>query len=133
MTEQQSEYIPAVGKRKTAIARVRLFRGEGPILVNGKPFEQVFPRLYHQHQILLPLKVTGTLGQYHATIKVEGGGITGWAEAIRHGLARALAQISEQYHRILRDHGLLTRDARVKERQKYGLKRARKAPQYTKR
>ena len=127
-------YNRGTGKRKCAIAQVKLFSGgKGEISVNGKPYQELFPRLEHRRTIEHPFKATDTVGKYNAEIKVTGGGITGQAEAIRHGIARALVVANEQFKPLLRQEGLLTRDARVKERKKYGLKRARKAPQYTKR
>lgn len=127
------KYVPGTGKRKTAIAQVRLLPGEGPILINGRPFEEAFPRLEHRRQILQPFSVTDSLKNFHVTIKVAGGGLSGQAGAIRHGIARALAAAQPSLHSALRQAGFLTRDSRIKERKKPGLKRARKAPQYTKR
>ena len=129
----EETYIWATGKRKCAIAQVRLFSGDGEMIVNGKPYTEVFPRLEHRHLIEIPFMVTNTSGQFHATIKVTGGGVSGQATAIQHGIARALVKANELLKTSLRKEGLLTRDARVKERKKYGLKRARKAPQYTRR
>lgn len=126
-------YDRGIGRRKCAIARVKLFPGSGEIIVNGKPYQQVFTRVEHRHAIETPFKATDTVGRYSAEIKVIGGGMTGWAGAIRLGIARALVRVNEHFKPLLRKEGLLTRDPRVKERKKYGLKRARKAPQYTKR
>ncbi len=126
-------YFYGTGRRKTAVARVRLIPGEGAIIVNGTDFEQRFPRLEHQKAILEPLRVTNNIGKFNAIIKTAGGGGSGQAEAIRHGLARALIAVDETFRPLLRKEDLLTRDPRMKERKKYGLKRARKAPQYTKR
>ena len=131
--ERQSQYIWGTGKRKCAIAQVRLFPGEGKIIINGKSYEEAFPRLKHRRMIELPFLVTNTVGKFHTTIKVGGGGVSGQAGAIRHGIARSLVKENELFKSMLRKEGLLTRDARIKERKKYGLKRARKAPQYTKR
>jgi len=131
MTDES--YIWATGKRKCAIAQVRLFPGDGGIIINGKPYEEVFSRLEHRRMIESPLLVTDTRGKFHVTVKVEGGGVNGQAGAIRHGIARVLVKENELFKPVLRKEGLLTRDARIKERKKYGLKRARKAPQYTKR
>lgn len=131
MTDQA--YFYGTGKRKTAIARVRLLPGSGTIIINGRPLEEIFPQLALQAVILEPLRVTDTLDRFNAVAKVEGGGISGQAGALRHGIARALIKADEGLKPLLRQYGLLTRDARVKERKKYGLKRARKAPQYTKR
>jgi small subunit ribosomal protein S9 len=127
-------YDRGTGKRKCAIAQVKLFSGgKGEIIVNGKPYQELFPRLEHRRTIEHPFKATDTVGKYNVEIKVTGGGVTGQAGAIRHGIARALVVANEQFRPLLRQEGLLTRDSRVKERKKYGLKRARKAPQYTKR
>ncbi len=126
-------YIHGTGRRKTSVAQVRLAPGEGTILVNGTPYDQVFPRVDHRQAIMKPFVVAGVVGQFNATVKVEGGGITGQAGAISHGIARALVETNETFKSALRQGGLLTRDPREKERKKPGLKRARKAPQYTKR
>jgi small subunit ribosomal protein S9 len=129
----EQAYVWGTGRRKCAIARVRLFPGDGKIIVNGKPYQEVFPRLLHRQLIEAPGRVTETMGSYDTTIKIRGGGLSGQATAIQHGIARALVKQNELFKSLLRQEGLLTRDARVKERKKYGLKRARKAPQYTKR
>ena len=122
------------GRRKTAVARVRLLVGEGEIVVNGRSLLEHFGAAVDENDVRLPFKVTNTDGRFNAMIKVEGGGVTGQAGAIRHGIARALLELDPEGHRLqLRQAGLLTRDPRMKERKKYGLKRARKAPQYTKR
>lgn len=130
---EKQNYYYGTGRRKTAVAQVRLYPGNGVIIINGKPYEELFPRLEHRRTILQPLLVSGNLGKYDATINVMGGGVTGQGGAISHGIARALVKVDESLKTVLRQHGLLTRDARVKERKKVGLKRARKAPQYTKR
>jgi small subunit ribosomal protein S9 len=127
------QYYAGTGRRKTSVARVRLYPGTGAVVVNGKPLEEVFNRPSHQTLILKPLRLTENQDKFNAQVKVEGGGISGWAGAIAHGIARALLRVDEGLRKPLRQHGLLTRDSRVKERKKYGLKRARKAPQYTKR
>lgn len=132
MTTQQ-HYFYGTGRRKTAVARVRLYPGGGAIVVNGKPFEEVFVRPLHQRAITLGLRETNSQGRYNAHIKVSGGGVSGWAGAISHGLARALVEADEAQKPTLRRLGLLTRDSRMRESKHYGLKRARKAPQYTKR
>ncbi|MFQ5925096.1 MAG: 30S ribosomal protein S9 [Dehalococcoidia bacterium] len=126
-------YFYGTGRRKTTVARVRLYPGLGPIVVNGKPFDELFLREGLRRDILKPLMVTDTLDRFNVSIKVAGGGDSGQAGAIRHGIARALVQADESLKPVLRRHGLLTRDPRVKERKKYGLIRARKAKQYTKR
>ena len=123
----------AVGRRKTSIAKVLLQPGAGNVIVNGQPLEERFTRPAHQNAITLPLRVTNTIGAYNVLAKVEGGGVTGQAGAIVHATARALVKADEATKPVLRQAGLLTRDPRAKERKKYGLKRARKAPQYTKR
>jgi small subunit ribosomal protein S9 len=102
-------------------------------MVNGKPYQQLFMLVDHRRMIEQPFVVTDTLGKYNVEVKTVGGGVSGQAGAIRHGIARALVDLNESFKGPLRQHGLLTRDPRVKERKKYGLKRARKAPQYTKR
>lgn len=127
------QYFAGTGKRKSAVARVRLYPGAGTIVINGKPMEEVFVRPLHRMKVLQPFQVTENAGKFNAQVKVEGGGVTGWAGAISHGIARALVAMNEDLKKPLRQYGLLTRDPRVKERKKYGLKRARKAPQYTKR
>ncbi|MGZ3588557.1 MAG: 30S ribosomal protein S9 [Candidatus Limnocylindrales bacterium] len=122
------------GRRKTSVARVRLMAGEGEIVVNGRSLDEHFGNTIDQAELLLPFRVTGSEGRFNAMVKVEGGGYQGQAGAIRHGIARALLQSDPEAFRLpLRQAGLLSRDPRMKERKKYGLKRARKAPQYTKR
>lgn len=111
----------AVGRRKEAIARVRLIEGKGQITVNGKPIGEVFKGLIYQKKYQKPLEITKTLGIYTASVKVVGGGQVSQLSAIVHGLARSLAKVSEQYKTALKKEGLLTRDPRVKERRKYGL------------
>ncbi len=123
----------AVGRRKAAIARVQVRAGAGEVVVNGKPVAEHFPTLMLQRTVAEPLQVVGGDGKFSVMAKVVGGGVTGQADAVAHGLARALCQVNDEYRPLLRKAGLLTRDPRVKERKKYGLKRARKAPQYTKR
>jgi len=132
MTTDQHYYF-GLGRRKSAVARVRLYPGTGTVIVNGKPVEEVIPRESQRMDLLRPLTVTETDRQFNIQAKVVGGGLTGWTGAIRHGIARALLAADEGYRRPLRAQGLLTRDPRVKERKKPGLKRARKAPQFTKR
>ena len=121
------------GRRKTAVARVRLLAGEGEIVINGRSLVEHFGAAIDEADIRLPFRVTNTDGRYNAMIKVEGGGVSGQAGAVRHGIARALLELDPEHRLQLRQAGLLTRDPRMKERKKYGLKRARKAPQYTKR
>ena len=132
MSEQA--YHWATGRRKSAIARVRLLPGSGRIIVNGKPAQEYFGgRVIHQATLTEPLRLTGTGDRFDVTVRVVGGGVSGQAGAIRHGIARALTKFDEELRPTLKRAKLLTRDARVKERKKVGLKRARKAPQYTKR
>ena len=126
-------YSPGTGKRKSAIAQVKLSPGTGAIIVNGAPYEERFPRLEHRRTIVQPLFVTERVDKYNVVVKVNGGGVSGQSDAISHGIARALVKADEKLRPVLRQHGLLTRDSRIKERKKPGLRRARKAPQYTKR
>jgi len=127
------EYYEGVGRRKTSIARVRLMTGGATITVNDKPAEEYFGREVDRFMLAGPLVATGTAGRYSVSVHVSGGGITGQAAAVQMGLARALLVIDPNFRPLLRQGGFLTRDARAKERKKPGLKRARKAPQYTKR
>jgi small subunit ribosomal protein S9 len=129
----KQSYFHGTGRRKTATAQVKLMAGNGTIIIDGKPLEQRFPSLEHQRVIVQPFMVTESTGKYNAVIKVAGGGVTGQSDAIAHGISRALVRADERFKPVLRQNGLLTRDARAKERKKPGLKRARKAPQYTKR
>ncbi len=126
-------YFYGTGKRKSAVAKVRLLRGSGTIAINNIPYDEAFNRLTHRQMVMQPFLVTDTVGRYDAVIKVAGGGIAGQCGAIAHGIARALLKSDENLRPALRQNGLLTRDSRIKERKKPGLKRARKAPQYTKR
>ena len=130
---EKSAYFYGTGRRKTAVAQVRLLPGEGAIIINGVPYEERFLRSEHRQTIVRPLLVTDSAGKYSAVVKVAGGGVSGQSGAISHGIARALVRADESLKPILRQNGLLTRDSRAKERKKVGLKRARKAPQYTKR
>jgi small subunit ribosomal protein S9 len=127
-----TSYIYGTGRRKTSVARVRLLPGDGNIVVNGKDVGEYFGATA-AGALRLPFRVTETEGRYSASVLVAGGGFSGQAGAIRHGIARALLSAHPDARRALREAGLLTRDPRAKERKKYGLKRARKAPQYTKR
>ncbi|MCC7354750.1 MAG: 30S ribosomal protein S9 [Anaerolineae bacterium] len=129
----EERYVEGVGRRKRATARVRLVPGTGTMVVNDKPVEVYFPRQHDAFNATAPLRVTGNEQRYDVSVKVEGGGPSGQAGAVSHGLARALVARDETLRKALRQAGLLTRDPREKERKKYGLKRARKAPQYTKR
>jgi small subunit ribosomal protein S9 len=123
----------AIGRRKTSIARVVLQPGSGNIIINGRPLKERYTRQLLQSVVSRPLRVTNTIGSFNVIATVSGGGTTGQAGAISHATARALLKLDEAHRPILRQDGLLTRDPRMKERKKYGLKRARKAPQYTKR
>jgi small subunit ribosomal protein S9 len=133
MAATAERYFYGTGRRKTAVARVRLYPGSGEILINGKGYLEVFTRGSHQMKVLAPLKAVSMEGKYNISAKVAGGGITGWAGAVSHGIARALTVSDEGLKPTLKRQKLLTRDSREKERKKVGLKRARKAPQYTKR
>ncbi|MCB0191599.1 MAG: 30S ribosomal protein S9 [Anaerolineae bacterium] len=130
-----TQYYEGLGRRKEATARVRLHTGStgGKFTVNDKPMTDYFSREVDQVMLNKPLDVTGTKGRFDITVKVNGGGVTGQADAVKLAIARALLKADPEYRRKLREGGLLTRDARAKERKKPGLKRARKAPQYTKR
>ena len=128
------EYFYGTGRRKTAVARVRLYPGTGEILVNGRSARDFFGgRDVHQVTIGQPLRLTNTAERFNISVKVVGGGVSGQAGAIRHGIARALTRCDAELRPTLKRAKLLTRDPRMKERKKVGLKRARKAPQYTKR
>ena len=129
----KQSYFYGTGRRKTAVARVKLTTGNGAIIVDGMPYEERFPSLEHQKMIIQPFIATESTDKYNAVVKVEGGGVTGQSGAIAHGISRALVKADEHLKTALRQSGLLTRDARAKERKKPGLRRARKAPQYTKR
>ncbi|OFW64617.1 MAG: 30S ribosomal protein S9 [Actinobacteria bacterium RBG_13_63_9] len=126
-------YYYGTGRRKTAVARVRLYAGSGDIIVNDKPFQDVVTRLLHRVKVRQPLVTTETENRFNVRAKIVGGGVSAWADALAHGISRALVAFDPGLRPALRKAGLLTRDSRVKERKKPGLKRARKAPQYTKR
>ncbi len=127
------QYYEGIGRRKTSTARVRVIKGSGKFVVNEKVVEEYFPRFGDLDAAMAPLRVAGLEGQLDISAKVQGGGVTGQADAVRHGLARALVAMDENLRVALRGGGLLSRDPREKERKKPGLKRARKAPTYTKR
>ncbi len=132
MVEQAYTY--AVGRRKTAVAQVRLYSDAGPVVVDDRLMEEAFPYSIWQQIINEPFTVTSTQGRFRVVARLSGGGVNGRAGALRHGIARALAEVENgKFRGDLKRAGLLTRDARVKERKKPGLKRARKAKQYTKR
>jgi small subunit ribosomal protein S9 len=128
-----SQYYRGVGRRKSASARVRLYPGEHGFVVNGKPVDEFFSRDVDVEAAMAPLVATGTVDAFRVSVIIGGGGISGQAGAIRHGIARALLVSNPELRLTLRKGGYLTRDPRAKERKKPGLKRARKAPQYTKR
>jgi small subunit ribosomal protein S9 len=121
------------GKRKTSVARVLVRPGDGETWINGRTIEEYFPRLAHRTAALAPFKIAGAEGTYNLRVRVEGGGLTGQADAIRHGLARALVEANPDLRIPLKRAGFLTRDARIVERKKAGLHKARKAPQFSKR
>ena len=121
------------GRRKEAFVRVRLVEGTGTFKLNGRPLDDYFPNPTHRRVITEPLRVTNTLERYDVIASLVGGGISGQAGALRHGISRALIDLDEEFRGELKKRGFLTRDAREVERKKYGLKKARKAPQYSKR
>ncbi|CEG25287.1 30S ribosomal protein S9 [Bacillus sp. B-jedd] len=128
----QVQYI-GTGRRKSSVARVRLVPGNGQILINDRDITNYIPFEALREVVKQPLNATETLGSYNILVNVKGGGYTGQAGAIRHGIARALLQADPEFRPTLKRAGLLTRDARMKERKKYGLKGARRAPQFSKR
>jgi small subunit ribosomal protein S9 len=128
-----NDNVAATGRRKRAIARVKLTLGQGVITVNKKPFDEYFPRPQLQQIVRQPLEATQSLTRFDVVVKAEGGGVTGQAGAVRHGIARALLAMDETLRETLRKAGFLTRDPREKESKKYGRKRARKRFQYSKR
>ena len=121
------------GRRKSSVARVRVVPGDGKITVNGRDYTEYFPRSIYQERVSAPLRMLEVGDRYDVVAQVHGGGLTGQADALRHGIARALAEESQEARGELKDAGLLTRDARAVERKKYGLKKARKRPQFSKR
>ncbi|HLV90250.1 MAG: 30S ribosomal protein S9 [Acidimicrobiales bacterium] len=125
--------VQATGRRKESVARVRLHDGSGQVTLNGKALEEFFPTMAMRLRVLEPLTVTQTQGRYDIDATLDGGGTTGQADALRLGIARALVELDPELRPTLRKAGMLTRDARVVESKKYGLKKARRAPQYTKR
>ncbi len=133
MTTDQEQYYYGTGRRKTSIARVRVYNREGGVTVNGKPINEVFAVDHWISDAMRPLVVTDLAGKVTVMAKTHGGGVHGQSGAFSHGLARALAEFDPQLRTELKRHKLLTRDSRMRESKKYGLKRARKAPQYTKR
>jgi small subunit ribosomal protein S9 len=129
------DYLYAVGKRKTSIARIRLHtkKADGNVLINEKDYKKYFPYFEFQQIVMAPFTLLGLLGKYDVTVKVNGGGLKSQAESIRHGLTRVLLLLDPNFRKALRGAGFVTRDSRVKERKKPGLKRARRAPQWQKR
>lgn len=134
MYTSKKPYVYGTGRRKSSVARVHLFQGgTGSITINGRDMDDYFGLETLKLIVRQPLNTTGTLGKVDIVAKVVGGGVTGQAGAIRHGIARALLQVDETYRTALKAAGFLTRDPRMKERKKYGLKAARRAPQFSKR
>jgi len=129
----EQNYYYGTGRRKTSVARVRVYMENGPVIINGKPMEDVFNWNAWQNAIMEPFKITETAGQFRVVAKVSGGGVVSQAGALKHGISRALIVADPSLRAPLKKAGLLTRDAREKESKKYGLKRARKAEQYSKR
>ena len=132
MAKDQVKYY-GTGRRKSSVARVYLTPGTGEIVINGRPFEEYIPNGLTRLDVLQPLVITESQGTLDVLAFVEGGGITGQAGAIRHGISRALLEANPEYRKLLKPAGMLTRDPRSKERKKYGLKKARRAPQFSKR
>jgi small subunit ribosomal protein S9 len=125
--------VQATGRRKESVARVRIREGTGQVRLNGRPLEAYFPTMAVRLRVMEPLQVSQTQGRFDIDATLEGGGITGQADALRLGIARGLVEIDPDLRPALKKAGLLTRDARIVERKKYGLRKARRAPQYTKR
>ena len=134
MYESKKQYQYGTGRRKSSVARVRLYEaGTGSIIINGRDIDDYFGLDTLKLLVRQPMVTTGTLGKVDVICTVSGGGVTGQAGAIRHGVARALLKVNPEYRSLLKAAGLLTRDPRMKERKKYGLKAARRAPQFSKR
>lgn len=127
------EMINAIGRRKTAVARIYVMQGEGNILVNGKDYREYFPQVHVQHNVTDPFAVVGAENLYNIKINVRGGGYKGQAEAVRMGISRALVKINEEFKKPLKARKFLTRDSRAVERKKYGKPKARKRFQFSKR
>ena len=130
---QQTDATRALGRRKSASARVRIDRGTGKVTVNGKPLNEYFKHFIDQENVISALKAVGKEKDLDVSVKVQGGGMKGQVVAVRHGIARALVAWNEDFKTALKTIGFLTRDPRVKERKKPGLKKARRAPQWSKR
>lgn len=128
-----SPIVQATGRRKSSVARVRLYEGSGKFVLNGRSLEDYFPQLALRLRVLEPLKAVDVEGRYDVHAKLEGGGYTGQSDALRLGIARALVGATPDLRKPLKSQGLLTRDSRRVERKKYGLRKARRAPQFTKR
>ena len=122
-----------VGRRKSSVARVILTNGTGEFTINGRKFEEYIPEAALRLDVVQPLELTETMGKFDINVNVQGGGVSGQAGAIRHGITRALMEVNPDYRLTLKPAGLVTRDPRAKERKKYGLKKARRAPQFSKR
>ena len=133
MAKKENVVFYGTGRRKSSVARVRLVEGNGKITINGKDIDEFFGLETLKVIVRQPLTVTNTASKYDVICTVKGGGFTGQAGAIRHGIARALNEANTEYRPVLKSSGFLTRDPRMKERKKYGLKKARKAPQFSKR
>ncbi len=133
MAKKENVVFYGTGRRKSSVSRVRLVEGNGKITINGKDINEFFGLETLKVIVRQPLTVTNTTSKYDVICTVKGGGFTGQAGAIRHGIARALNEANQEYRPVLKSNGFLTRDPRMKERKKYGLKKARKAPQFSKR
>jgi small subunit ribosomal protein S9 len=133
MADQTTTRTLGTGRRKEAVARVRLIPGTGEFTLNGRSIEDYFPNRAHRMQVAAPLRVIGREKDFDVVARLHGGGVNGQAGALRHGIARALVEYDPELRGQLKSEGFLTRDSREKERRKYGLKKARKAPQYSKR
>ena len=133
MAKKENIVFYGTGRRKSSVSRVRLVEGTGKITINGKDIDEFFGLETLKVIVRQPLTVTNTTAKYDVIVTVKGGGFTGQAGAVRHGIARALLEANSQYRPTLKSNGYLTRDPRMKERKKYGLKKARKAPQFSKR
>ena len=131
-TKNLVQYL-GTGRRKSSVARVYLRSGKGTITINGRAFEDYIPSAAVRLDVLQPLELTETTDKFDILVNVQGGGTTGQAGAIRHGITRALMEVNPDYRAVLKPAGLVTRDPRAKERKKYGLKKARRAPQFSKR
>jgi small subunit ribosomal protein S9 len=125
--EKRADFVQTVGRRKTSVARVRITKGQGQMVINDKAVHEYFPGVVMQKMYQMPFALTKTVGQFNTTVKVEGGGLTSQLVAVMHGLSRALSESDTTLRGILKKNGLLTRDARAKERRKYGLAHAARA------